>query len=569
MLLGLWMAGAGAFACSEEVVLRETPGAPGEEGAPGEGEPTPSGAQPPAEGPAPASTGDEEIVEEENGQTGSLEPSQCSQDVDCIPALEAFAGNDAEFVLTDSACEHGSSGFPPYRAVSPECVCNLSVTRTVRWRGDVSRQTSDELFFLTNDERLKLIAGPQCLVGGDGPGACAYCDHEFPGCDVDSQVDDCAAPCADAVERMRAADRVAHEVELRVARCSDTGHCEIALRIDDDCYNQGMVRSPCSLGDEAIIAAEGERPNPGADCALPPLPCETAADCPAGLGCDGSICGPCRSLDDACLATEDGGCENDGFACASGEACVGAVCIRSDAAACVASAECPTTDTDHDPRACLLSSVDNIHGRGNAQARSYCASLQPNHFGLRVGDVLEARVLGPADALTTTFVPPLETRRMRCGAGTGLEPGAALRLRMEWLSASAYESDFWPRASLLDAAAPIESVPPAVHERDEPEGLQLSTKLSATGNSAALAYLERDEPTLLRGCRGRRSMSLRTLLDRRAPGVPPRADGTFPTTVLEYAFWVADEAVNDAACAELSGLGCRDTVEVELTRLTP
>jgi hypothetical protein len=548
VVLALWaLAGASALACGEEA--------------------SPPGTGGPVVTPGPSNS-DEGERGEENGQTGSLEPSECSSDVECVPQLESFAGRDAEYVLLDSACEHGSSGLIPYREVAPSCVCDVSVTRTARYRGEVSRQTRDELYFLAKDERLeRFTALPQCLLGAGAPGGCAYCDHEFPGCNVEASTNDCAEPCAGAVQRLRAEEQVAHDVELRAARCTALGHCQSVVRVDDDCYNQSGVRSSCALGDEEIIAADGERPNPAEQCVLPPLPCATAADCPAGLACDGSVCGACLGPEDSCFVSDLGGCQDGDFVCASAESCISGICVLSERAECVSSADCPTTDPEHDPRVCRLTAVDNDTGRGNEQTRSVCSSLQPNPFGLRLGDVLEARVLGPGDTVASTFEPPLQLPSFACGDSTGLIEGAALRMRVDMISAPSGETDAWPRATLLAADAPIDAVPPPVHPRDAAEGRQLWNALSSAGNAADLVYLGRAEPTELRGCPGVRDMWLRSLLDHPEPGVAPREDGTFPTTLLAYRFSVTDDG--NPACAAFPEFSCTQIVQVEVRRLTP
>jgi hypothetical protein len=63
---------------------------------------------------------------------------------------------------------------------------------------------------------------------------------------------------------------------LRVERCKPHGHCEIALQAGDSRYHQHGVRSPCSLADEEIIAAQ----DAAGQCEQPLLPCTSAADCP-------------------------------------------------------------------------------------------------------------------------------------------------------------------------------------------------------------------------------------------------------------------------------------------------
>lgn len=517
--------------------------------------------------PAPVSTTEEGLAETENGQTGSLGPAECSTDLDCAPVLENWAAGDAEYRLLDSACEHTPYGSG--RDVAPACICNVSVTRTARdfssGPGEVSRQTGEHVLVLENDHLMKAFFGPQCNVAGDEPGECLYCDHEFPGCNVDASVNDCAAPCADAVERLQSAEQVTHDVELRVARCTAYGNCEVALRIDDACYNQGGVRSSCSLSDAEITSAAGEAPNPGAQCAAPALPCTSAEDCPAGLACNGSVCGACPSFVQCVVVDENGVCLSSDFACGDGEVCIDTLCVPAEQAACGPSSECPTTDPERDPRVCLVSSVDARAGRGNEETRSYCASLHPNLFGLRVGDVLEVRVLGPGGAVAATFAPPLSGSHIPpCGEGTGFAAGATLRVRVDTLAASASQGDRWPLARLLDEQAPIDSEPAPVHPRDPAEGHQLS---GAPGNAAPLVFLPAREPAQLRGCTGVRDVGLLSLPDRREPGTPPREDGTFPTTVLEYRFFVEDES---PACAEqVPEYSCQEMLLVEVTRLTP
>jgi hypothetical protein len=565
VVLALWgaAAGAGAFACGDDLQLDAMPEVP--DSTP----PAPLMTENPDTPPEPASTSDDGSEQAtENGQTGSLHPVGCSNDDECAPVLETWAAGDAEYVLIDSACEQGPSGAAPYRDVVPECVCDVSVTRTVRdWRsGEVSRQTIEELWFLAREEWLRANAGPQCLVGGGVPGACAYCDDEFPGCRRDANVNDCAAPCADVVERLQTAAQVEHEVELRVARCTDTGSCEVALRIDDDCYNQDWVPSSCSLSDAEIIAAV-DAPNQGNPCVTPELLCESAADCPAGLACDGSVCGACLGPEDGCSAEEGSGrCRREDFLCGDGEACIAGVCLATERAECFASADCPTRDPERDPRVCLLSGVDNQSGRGNEQTRSYCTSLHPNSFGLRLGDVLEASVLGPGDAVASTFEPALQLPDIPCGGGTGLAPGEVLRMRVDVISELSLGTEFSPRATLLDAGAPVE-VPAPVHPRDPAAGRELWNKLSSSGNSAVLVHLARREPTTLRGCPGERDMWMTSLFDQTGPGVTPREDGTFPTTLLAYRFSVTDDGA--AACAAFPEFSCTETVQVEVTRLTP
>lgn len=463
VVLALWgaAAAAGVSACSVEGPV---PRAPGDEPAP----PTPGSPGPGPEGapesPQPSSAENDEDVGAENGQTGSLSPGGCNIDLDCIPVLENLRPGDAEYVLLDSACEHRFSGLRPAH-VAPACVCHVGVTRSERDRDtyEVSRQTSETVFILDNDEGLKASVGPLCQVEGAVPGECAYCDADFPGCDLDSATDSCAAPCADAVQRRNSAAQAQHDVELRHARCSN-GSCELVLRVDDDCYNQDRVRSSCSLSDDEIVNAPFSPASAGEQCESPALPCQSASDCPAALGCDGRGCGPCGSMARPCLLDENGECQGTVFTCSDGEVCITEICVDAERAACIVPEDCPTTDAERDPRVCALSGVDNDDGRGNRQTRSYCTSQQPNLFGLRVGDVLEVRVVGSADAVASTFDPPLGTSSIPCGEGTGFGVGTVHRLRVELLLDP--ESDYYPAASWLDPEATVDSVPPPVHPRD-------------------------------------------------------------------------------------------------------
>jgi hypothetical protein len=113
-------------------------------------------------------------------------------------------------------------------------------------------------------------------------------------------------------------------------------------------------------------------------------------------------------------------------------------------------------------------------------------------------------------------------------------------------------------------------VPAPVHPRDPAEGRQLSTNLTDGVNARHLAFLPAREPTSLRGCTGTRDVTLRSLPERRESGAPPRDDGTFPTTMLDYRFWVGDDSGDDPACTEqFPEYTCRETLLVEVTRLTP
>lgn len=551
-------AGAAALGCGEAVPAGGTPGL----------------AQPAGPGLSSSSSpevDDAEAEQADNGQTGSLSPSECGADIDCIPVLEQWQGGDEQYELLASACEHGSSNLRPFRALLPTCVCNLSVTRTTGSRGVVSRETQETQILLQHDERLSIYTGlPECLVSGGVPGACSYCDHEFAGCDVGGEGDECAAQCADAVERLRAAERVQHDVELRAARCSESGHCQVALRIDDTCYNRDLVPSSCALSDEQIMAAESEAPNPAQQCQRPPPACESAEDCPAGLACNGSVCGACLGVDDPCLASATGACQNGDFVCGSGEACLAGVCVLSAGAECVSQQDCPTTDVERDPRACLLNRLDYLDGRGNERTQTFCSSLHPNSFGLRMGDVLELRVLGPADAVASQFEPPLSRPTGPCGEGTGFEPGTVRRLRIEALSSgTSYDSYADPRGVLIDASAPVESMPAPVHERDPATGRMLWSSLSTPMSYASLATLATDEPSMLQGCPGRRTVWLGSLLEPAAPGAPRRLDGTFPTTILSYQFRTEGDPTLDPACAPFPEFGCTERLHVEVTRLTP
>lgn len=550
----------GVFACSVEVPPpgasdggdSSAPAGPGPASSPDAFEPTGDG-----ESPEPASTEDDEEVEAENGQTGSLSPSECLNDWDCTPVLENWRPGDVEYVLLDSACEHLHRDQSPTIG-TPGCVCLVRETRRVRVPGspEVSRQTSEYVFDLDADPRGVTI-DPECYVRGSIPGAPLYGAAAFPGCSVDSLVNDCAAPCADAVARQQAAAQVEHDVEVRMARCDYSG-CQTVLRVDDACYNHHGARASCELSDAEIVAVQ-DRVNPSDQCARPAAPCESAADCPSGLGCNGRFCGACRKSEEVCTLDETGQCSDGGpFSCGEGEACHTGVCFPAEQAECLRVGDCPTTDPAGDPRTCLLSGIDHEEGRGTLETRSYCASRDPNPFGGRVGDVLEVRVVGPVDAVGASFDPPISPMTNACGERLGLTVGAALRLRIVEAPAGAV---------LIDPEAPLDPVASA-HPRDPAEGRRLDSLSGSPGNSAALARVN-VEPFTLDGCLGRREIRVESLLQRRQPGVSLPDGGTFPTSVLSYRFHIGEEGYDSPACAEMRPLGCWDRVQVEVTRLTP
>jgi hypothetical protein len=107
-------------------------------------------------------------------------------------------------------------------------------------------------------------------------------------------------------------------------------------------------------------------------------------------------------------------------------------------------------------------------------------------------------------------------------------------------------------------------VPAPVHPRDPAAGRELWEQ----------AQLELGRPRApcppgthhAVGCPGERDMRMTRLLDQTGPGVP-REDGTFPTTLPAYRFSVTDDGAE--ARAAFPEFSCTETVQVEVTRLTP
>jgi hypothetical protein len=115
-----------------------------------------------------------------------------------------------------------------------------------------------------------------CDVTGRSPG-CVYRSCEFPGCDpADSS--SCDGPCADVDARLLADRARTFDAERRTARCDARScRCLTVYRVGTHCYTHpdAFARPyDCSLGDEAILAAEQARLSapPGPAMPKPPDP---------------------------------------------------------------------------------------------------------------------------------------------------------------------------------------------------------------------------------------------------------------------------------------------------------
>ncbi|HTV19120.1 MAG TPA: hypothetical protein VMG12_10625 [Polyangiaceae bacterium] len=304
---------------------------------------------------------EEENPSEENGQTGSTEPPDCTPGVEveisaygpCGVDLEAWTRPIGHAALMQARCMH------PFSDALPVCECKLHLARLAGderpWEGG-------------SDEVVAYPGGRpgSCSVYARTPSGCLYCGSEFPGCSIDDP-HSCDAVCAETADRYDVELQKAFPGRLRRLSCASDYTCEFVTEIDGACYarnprEKGIPAFDCALSDEQLLERKGERDEFCPE--RPPVACETATDCPRGLACDDR--GTCVSCSTLCNRLDE-----DCAFCAQGELCIEAVCVPAANVACRSSFDCEPMST------CVLSGMDPSSGRGNAQTRSLCQVYNP------------------------------------------------------------------------------------------------------------------------------------------------------------------------------------------------
>jgi hypothetical protein len=511
---------------------------------------------------APQSTEDVPLeADEDNGQTGSLIPSSsCHSDEQCVPSLDGLNDPSFDIQLDLTRCAHVFSAEAARYAV-PACQCYTTTTTTTRSAEGTSVLVTTQSGFAVGAGYVSDIWGedPGCLVRKPfAPGTCEYCAAEFPGCTEADASNACQAVCEDVVSLQRAIGKTPHDTEVRLARCTDRGSCQSVLRVDDLCYNQYWDAYSCSLGDEAIASAPPQLATAPSGCSVPSWPCERAEDCPRGLACNGSVCGPC--LGDVCSSVDDGngngvGCLGDGYLCGAGEACAMGTCVRQERAECLTAADCPTTAPELDPRACLISGIDELSARGNSTTRTYCTTPMPNCYGLRVGDTLDIRLLdsgatpGPGVGQSSTPV---------CSFDPSLVLAPDLALQVQALQPT---SPCMTATASLAEAGVSPSPPEAAHPRDPAEG---RFNPGPSGSEYALLSTTPKRQVSFQGCEGALQIQLYSVLLSSAESLAAQQAGTLPTTFLYYSFDQSEES--RAACPNATWPICGAFLPVQVTR---
>jgi hypothetical protein len=288
------------------------------------------------------------------GGGASVGDTECYEDAECVPPLTQWTEPlDLSLTLERAVCAHTDPGLNPL----PVCQCTVHV--------EPGTGTAFETTLLPGDRGFDQERGCS-LFGRAGP--CLYCASEFPGCHLGSE-DDCMAICEDAVERVQKEWDRSFIVDVRLARCV-SNRCESVIEIDGVCYVRQVlpdsVGYDCSLSNEELLA-KGMNPNWEPACpAIPPQRCDTAADCPGGLGCNAGECGACSGS--CSYSDEDPSvyvCEGDA-ACLSGERCEFPLCVPVEQLACRGFDGCPSGQN------CVLSGVEFNVTRGNDATSTVC-----------------------------------------------------------------------------------------------------------------------------------------------------------------------------------------------------
>ena len=199
----------------------------------------------------------------------------CSSDAECVAAADALV----------KALREPAAWTEP-RFVGAECVARDPENSL---RCCYARPAVCLCYYAFGGSNVRDYANAQvlgnrttCDVTGRSPD-CVYRSCEFPGCDpADSS--SCEGPCADVDARLLADRARTFDAERLTARCDARScTCRTVYRVGAHCYTHpdAFARPyDCSLGDEAILAAEQARLSAPSGPAMPKPP-DPAPGCPA------------------------------------------------------------------------------------------------------------------------------------------------------------------------------------------------------------------------------------------------------------------------------------------------